>query len=78
MQNHVLTAVELVKHRHGRGAAAEVIPDAVLRQQTLGVDAISGATYSSKVILKAIDDALGSARQQRPFVAPRGSRFSPR
>lgn len=58
VQNHRLTAVELVKHSHGRGAAAEVILDEVLRQQTLGVDAISGATYSSKVILKAIENAL--------------------
>ncbi len=60
VQNHRLTAVELVKHSHGRGAAAEVILDEVLRQQTLGVDAISGATYSSKVILKAIEDALAT------------------
>ncbi len=58
VQNHRLTAVELVKHSHGRGTAAEVILDEVLRQQTLGVDAISGATHSSKVILKAIEDAL--------------------
>ena len=60
VQNHRLTAVELVKHSHGRGAAAEVILDEVLRQQTLGVDAISGATYSSKVILTAIEDALAT------------------
>lgn len=56
--NHRITQIELVKHTHGRGAAAEAIPDQVLRRQTLEVDAVSGATYSSKAILKAIENAL--------------------
>ncbi|MFO8059504.1 MAG: FMN-binding protein, partial [Bacillota bacterium] len=58
VQDHRITRIELVKHTHGRGEAAEVIPDRVLEAQTLKVDAISGATYSSKAILKAIEDAL--------------------
>jgi len=33
----------------------------VVEAQTLEVDAISGATYSSKVILKAIENALNIA-----------------
>jgi len=35
-----------------------VIVDSVIENQSLDVDAISGATYSSKVILKAIENAL--------------------
>ncbi|MDD3959794.1 MAG: FMN-binding protein [Oscillospiraceae bacterium] len=51
----------LVRHVNGQGQTAEAIVDEVIKQQTLQVDAVSGATYSSKVILLAIDDALKSA-----------------
>jgi len=56
--NHRITEIQLVEHRHGRGAAAEIIPAKVVEAQTLQVDTVSGATYSSKVILKAIENAL--------------------
>ena len=55
---HRITEIELVKHRHGQGEAAEIIPAKVVETQTLQVDTVSGATYSSKVILKAIENAL--------------------
>ncbi len=61
VKNNLLTAINLVKHNHGQGAAAEVITDKVVESQTLAVDTITGATYSSIVILKAIEDALNSA-----------------
>ncbi|MGE4585082.1 MAG: FMN-binding protein [Sphaerochaeta sp.] len=51
----------LLEHRNGQGSAAETIIGSVLKAQNLDVDAISGATYSSKVILKAIEDALHKA-----------------
>ncbi|GAI95081.1 unnamed protein product, partial [marine sediment metagenome] len=35
----------------------------VVEAQTLQVDAVSGATYSSKVILKAIENALNNANK---------------
>lgn len=50
--------ITLVKHVSGKGQAAEAIPGMVIDAQSLDVDAISGATYSSKVILLAIKDAL--------------------
>jgi uncharacterized protein with FMN-binding domain len=50
--------VTIVSHRCGRGRPAEVIVNDVVRRQSLEVDAISGATRSSKVILKAIEVAL--------------------
>jgi len=56
-----ITGIELLEHNHGQGAPAEVIPGRVVEAQSLEVDAVSGATYSSKVILKAIENALGSA-----------------
>lgn len=61
VEDHRITGIELVKHLNGQGAAAEVIPDRVVGAQSLEVDIVSGATYSSKVILKAIEDALKSA-----------------
>ncbi len=59
--DHRITQIQLVEHRHGRGAAAEVIPSRVVEAQTLNVDTVSGATFSSKAILKAMEDALTSA-----------------
>lgn len=60
---HRITGIELVEHKNGRGAAAEVIPALVTEAQSLQVEAVSGATYSSKVILKAIEAALGGAAE---------------
>lgn len=58
VENHVITNIDLVEHKNGKGAAAEVIPGIVVEAQSLEVDTISGATNSSKAILKAINDAL--------------------
>jgi uncharacterized protein with FMN-binding domain len=61
LKNHVITNIDLVKHQNGQGGGAERIPGQVIETQSLQIDAVSGATYSSKVILKAIEDALLSA-----------------
>lgn len=58
IMDHVITGIELVKHSNGQGAPAEAILEKVMESQTLQVDSISGATYSSKVLLKAIESAL--------------------
>lgn len=63
IENHKIIGIELVKHFNGQGTAAEVIPDRVTEAQSLKVDIVSGATYSSKVILKAIENALQSANR---------------
>lgn len=60
MNNHKITKIDLLEHKNGQGAAAEIIPEKVVATQTLDVDIVSGATYSSKVILKAIENALNS------------------
>ena len=59
--DHKITKIEL-KHNHGRGKDAEVIVKDVTEKQTLKIDIITGATSSSKVILKAIEQALKSER----------------
>ena len=61
VRDHKITAVDLIEHENGQGQGAEVLPSMVVERQTLQLDSISGATYSSKVILKAIESALKGA-----------------
>ena len=50
--------IMILEHDCGRGKKAENIIDSVLEKQSLKVDAVAGATISSNVILKAIENAL--------------------
>lgn len=61
IQDHKIARIDLVDHVTGQGQAAESLPAAVTGAQSLQVELVSGATYSSVVILKAIEDALRSA-----------------
>ena len=54
----VVTDIAILEHRQGRGRRAEVITVDVIDAQSLGVDVIASATYSSSTILKAIENAL--------------------
>jgi uncharacterized protein with FMN-binding domain len=58
VKSHVITAVKILEHRNGRGQKAEAITANIISAQSLNVDAISGATLSSKVILKAVEVGL--------------------
>lgn len=58
VQDGKIASVELLEHYNGRGAAAESIPDEIVKQQRVDVDAVTGATNSSKVIEKAVENAL--------------------
>jgi len=53
-----ITKIDLIEHKNERGTPAEKITDYIIREQQLDVDAISGATNSSKVIVKAVEKAL--------------------
>lgn len=59
--NHLITKIDIIKHQNGKGSSAESITDDVIENQTLDVDTMAGATYSSKVILLAIHNALTKA-----------------
>jgi len=61
VREHRIAEIELLKHVNGQGQSAESITETVINEQSLEVDVVSGATYSSKVILLAIEDALKSA-----------------
>lgn len=58
VQDHKISGINLLEHKTERGKPAEVIPDRVLKAQSLQVDTVTGATNSSKVLLKAIENAV--------------------
>ena len=54
----VITNIDILEHKNGRGSRAEVVIDRILEEQKIDVDAVSGATNSSTVIKKAVENAL--------------------
>lgn len=58
VSDHRLASLVILKHDKGLGGKAESIVDDVITAQSLAVDAVTGATFSSKVILKATEIAL--------------------
>ena len=58
VRDHRMESIELLEHENGRGTPAEAILDQMLQNQTTAVDAVSGATCSSKDIRKAVENAL--------------------
>lgn len=58
VKDHRIEEIEILEHENGLGSKAEKIVENVISEQTLEVDTISGATVSSKSILKAVEVAL--------------------
>lgn len=58
IKDNTITDINLLEHKNGEGKPAERIIDDVINAQSLNVDTVSGATNSSKVIKKAIENAL--------------------
>ena len=57
--NHQITKIDIIKHICSPiGKKAEKIINQIIQQQSLNVDAVSGATASSKAIIKAVENAL--------------------
>lgn len=61
VKDGAIEKIDLIEHRNERGTPAEAIIPKMQDQQKIDVDAISGATNSSKVIKKAVENALESA-----------------
>ena len=53
-----IVSINILEHRHERGKAAETVIEKIIDEQKIDVDAISGATNSSTVIKKAVENAL--------------------
>jgi uncharacterized protein with FMN-binding domain len=59
IQNNRINKIEIIKHICSPiGKKGENIIEQVIKRQNLEIDAISGATASSKALLKAIENAL--------------------
>jgi uncharacterized protein with FMN-binding domain len=56
--DHRITDVQSVTIQDGRDSLTEDLKEKVLSEQTVDVDAVSGATASSNAYLKAIENAL--------------------
>lgn len=53
-----ITKIVLLKHKNDRGEAAKSIVGEILKKQSPSVDAVTGATNSSRTIMKAVENAL--------------------
>ena len=53
-----IVSINILEHRHERGKAAETVIEKIIEEQKINVDAVSGATNSSTVIKKAVENAL--------------------
>ena len=58
VENKTMSSIVIVHHFNGRGKKAEAIVPSIIEAQSLDVDVVSGATGSSKAILKAVENAL--------------------
>ena len=56
--NGEIKDIEIVRHMCGKGKPAEAMTESMILNNDVEVDAVSGATYSSKVIKDAVRNAL--------------------
>ncbi len=63
IENGRLANVTILRERVGLGGeAGKVIPSRVIEKQSTDVDAVSGATGSSYIIMEAVQSAMDQAR----------------
>lgn len=58
VQKGIITNIDILEHKNGRGKPAEIVVDRIIEEQKIDVDAVSGATNSSIIIKKAVENAL--------------------
>lgn len=58
VKSRKIVSINLLEHRHERGKTAETVINKIIDEQKIDVDAVSGATNSSIVIKKAVENAL--------------------
>lgn len=61
IQNKQIIDIDILEHKNERGKPAETVIDTIIAEQKIDVDTISGATNSSTVIKKAVENALKQA-----------------
>ena len=63
VQEGVIMDIELINHQNGLGQPANVIVKDMVDKNTYDVDAVSGATVSSEIIINAVNNALQKGLQ---------------
>ena len=58
IQDKKIINIDILEHKNERGKSAETIIKTIIAEQKIDVDTISGATNSSTVIKKAVENAL--------------------
>jgi len=59
LRNHSIVSIDIVRHVSSSiGKKGEAIIKRIIEHQSLDVDVVSGATYSSNAIRKAVETAL--------------------
>ena len=64
IENGVVAAVLVGSNKETVGiadAALRILPAKIVEDQTLAIDALTGATYTSRAVLGAVEDAMGKA-----------------
>lgn len=56
--DHQITRIDILEHKKSYLEQARIFSDSVISEQSLEVDAVSGATLTSDTIRKAIENAL--------------------
>ena len=63
VKSEKITSINLLDHKNEKGKRAEIITDRIVDAQSTNVDTVTGATNSSKVIIKAVENALEGAKK---------------
>ncbi len=58
VHNGAIEDISILEHKNDRGQSAETVVDEIVAEQRIDVDAVSGATNSSTVLKKAVENAL--------------------
>ncbi len=64
VKDHMIQDIQLIRHVNGKGEPAEAMIPEMIGQNTSEVDAVSGATLSSKTIRAAVRNALAQGTAQ--------------
>lgn len=65
IEEHTIKEIRIIKHDCGKGQPAETIIEMMIENNNHHVDTVSGATMSSNVIMKAVENALKHSIERR-------------
>lgn len=67
VKNGKIASIKILEHHETQGlidpVEQNILPEIIKKQTTEGIDAIAGATNSSKGVITAVNDALSQAKK---------------